>query len=464
MSSQASSQTFDVHEELASAPLSGFHIRLALLLAALILFDGYDTVNPSYAVHYLIPAWKLSPSQGGLLVSSGLFGFFFGAAGHGVLADRYGRRSVLLYALCLSAIATVLTPVVGVSLVTFCSIRFITGVGLGVLMPLATTYINEFAPRRFSNLMPVWGVAFGWALGATLASIAGIYLTPRFGWQFLYFLGVLAFPLLAITYTSLPESIRYLALQQRTVEVRALLSKLHPDRSAHYQGSEMRVFSSRAEKGSYAALLSVPYRRTSITIWIASCLSLFGVYALTGWIPSVMIQRGENFATGFSFGAIMQIASFLGALLGAYLIDRMGAAKQWMACLWFCGAISMALLAAVNQHLFNLIAVGLAGFGIPGAQFLLNNFTARSYETSIRASGVGAELATGRLGAILGPYIAGLLQQQYHSSRAMFVAVAATSLLASLAVLTLKTREPGITTSDPNLLPTALLDRIDEVA
>ena len=431
-------QAFDVHEELAEAPLSAFHVRLAVLLGALIVFDGYDTVNPSYAVHYLVPLWHLSAPEGGLLVSSGLFGFFFGAAAHGRLADIYGRRGVLLWALLLAALCTVLTPVLGKSIMPFCGIRFATGLGLGVLMPLATTYINEFAPRRYANMMPVWGVALGWSLGATAASVAGIWLTPRFGWSVLYYLGMAALPLLAVAIFALPESIRFLALRRQEAEVRKWLSIMRPDRAHLYQHAQMKTLSASIASGRMSALLAQPYRRTTLVLWAAAFLSLFGVYALSGWIPTVMIDRGEHFAAGFAFGAVMQMASFLGAAAGAYLIDREGSATRWLACLWFLGALSMGMLSVWNSHSINLLGVAFAGFGIPGAQFLLNNFTARSYETSIRATGVGAELAVGRLGAILGPYVAGLLQQRYQTSGAMFVAVAGSSLLAGVAVLTLR--------------------------
>jgi MFS family permease len=445
------SNVMDVHEELAEAPLAPFHIGLAAMLGGLIVFDGYDTVNPSYVVHYLAPAWHLTPSQGGLLVSSGLIGFLVGAAGHGTIADKYGRRGVLLGALWLATLCTLLTPVLGTSLLFFCLIRIATGVGLGVLLPLATTYMNEYAPRRYANTLPIWGVTLGWALGATAASFAGIFLTPRFGWQSLYYLGGCAFFLLGALHFGLPESAKYLALCGRTDEVRALLSRVRPGRTDFYRNAALRPPVRHTSQGNIAALIAAGYRRVTFTIWIAAFLSLFGVYALSGWIPSVMIQRGESFAAGFGFGAIMQIASFVGGLLGAYLIDRSGAATRWMAALWICGAVAVGLLTVVNTHAFNTVGVAIAGFGIPGAQFLLNNYTARTYETSIRASGVGMELAVGRLGAILGPYVAGLLQQIYHSPQAMFIAVAAAAMVAGIAILTLSTGRLSIT--DPNVGP-----------
>jgi MFS family permease len=340
----------DVHAELGSASVGRFHYALALILGSLIVFDGYDTVNPSYVVHYLAPVLALSPSQGGMLVSSGLIGFLVGAATHGSIADRYGRRTVLLGALWVAAICTVLTPAAGRSLLSFCLIRILTGVGLGVLLPLATTYMNEFSPHRYANLLPVWGVAFGWALGATLASFAGIYLTPEYGWQSLYYLGGLAFPLLIAMHLWLPESAKFLALRGLAAQTKALLLRIRPERAASYAEATLALPLSAGRRGSFGLLLAPGRRRLTLTIWLTAFLSLFGVYALSGWIPSVMIQRGESFAAGFSFGAVMQIASFVGALLGAWLIDRSGSATGWMAALWLCGGVAIAILAFFNSH------------------------------------------------------------------------------------------------------------------
>src|SRR5215813_3872956 len=110
----------DVHEELASAKVSGFHLRLGLIMALLTLFDGYDTFNPAYVIHYVAGPWGLKGGQAGLLISSGLIGFLIGAAVHGVVADRVGRRSTLLAGLWLTSIFTSLTAAFGDSFVSFC--------------------------------------------------------------------------------------------------------------------------------------------------------------------------------------------------------------------------------------------------------------------------------------------------------------------------------------------------------
>lgn len=156
------SQAIDVHEELAEAKVGSFHWRLGAIMGLLTLFDGYDTFDPAYVIHYVAGPWGLTAGQAGLLISSGLVGFLLGAAVHGVAADRFGRRGTLLTGLWITSIFTLMTAMFASSFASFCALRVLTGLGLGVLLPLATTYINELAPRRVANTFALWGVALGW--------------------------------------------------------------------------------------------------------------------------------------------------------------------------------------------------------------------------------------------------------------------------------------------------------------
>jgi MFS family permease len=425
----------DVHDELANAKVSGFHIRLGLIMGLLTLFDGYDTFNPAYVIHYVAGPWGLKGGQAGLLISSGLIGFLIGSAVHGVIADRFGRRGTLLAGLWLTSIFTVLTALFADSFASFCMLRVLTGLGLGVLLPLATTYINELAPRRVANTFALWGVALGWALGGTFAGLVGVFATPAYGWKALYWVGSLSFVLLPFLHAHLPESPKFMVLRSRTDEVRALLQKLRPDRAALYASAAISVASEHALKNPLPVLLSARYRRTTLAIWLSAFLSLFCIFGLTGWIPTVMMQRGETFSASFGFGAVMQIMSFLGGLALGALIDRFGRSRGLLALWWVTGGASVLVLVAFNTHVVNVTAVALAGFCIIGAQFVLNNFTANSYETGVRATAVGMELSIARVGAILGPLVAGSLQQIYQSPTPMFLSIGVSAAIAGAVIL-----------------------------
>jgi MFS family permease len=428
----------DVHEELANATVSGFHLRLGLIMGLLTLFDGYDTFTPAYVIHYVAGPWGLKGGQAGLLISSGLVGFLIGAAVHGLVADRLGRRGTLLGGLWITSIFTLLTAILADSFVSFCALRLCTGLGLGVLLPLATTYINELAPRRVANTFALWGVALGWALGGTVAGLAGVFATPVFGWKALYWIGSLSFLLLPFLHVQLPESPKFLVLRNRSDEILTLLRKLRPERSTMYASADLALMRPQGVNNPLAALLTAKYRRTTLAIWLSAFLSLFCVFGLTGWIPTVMMQRGESFSASFGFGAIMQIMSFLGALALGHLVDRLGKSRGLLGVWWASGGMAVLALVAFNTHLVNVTAVAMSGFCIIGAQFVLNNFTAASYETRVRATAVGMELATARIGAILGPIVAGTLQQVYQSPTPMFVSIGLAAVLAGAIILLAK--------------------------
>jgi AAHS family 4-hydroxybenzoate transporter-like MFS transporter len=425
----------DVHDELANAKVSGFHMRLGLIMGLLTLFDGYDTFNPAYVIHYVAGPWGLRGGQAGLLISSGLIGFLIGSAVHGVVADRFGRRGTLLGGLWIMSIFTLLTAIFADSFLSFCALRLCTGLGLGVLLPLATTYINELAPRRVTNTFALWGVALGWALGGTVAGLVGVFATPAFGWKALYWVGSMSFLLLPFLHAQLPESPKFLVLKNRSEEIRALLRRLRPERASFYASAGIAMARRHELDNPVSVLLTQKYRRTTLSIWLSAFLSLFCIFGLTGWIPTVMMQRGETFSASFGFGAVMQIMSFLGALVLGHLIDRLGKSRGLLAVWWAIGGLAVLTLVAFNSHIVNVTAVAVAGCCILGAQFVLNNFTAASYQTGVRATAVGMELAIGRVGAILGPLVAGTLQQIYQSPVPMFVSIGLSAISAGAIIL-----------------------------
>lgn len=429
------SQVIDVHAELADARVSGFHWRLGAIMGLLTLFDGYDTFNPAYVIHYVAGPWGLKAGQAGLLISSGLVGFLLGAALHGVAADRLGRRVTLLAGLWITSVFTLFTAVHANSFTTFCVLRLLTGMGLGVLLPLATTYINELAPRRVANTFALWGVALGWAAGGTLAGVVGVFATPSWGWQSLYWIGSVSFLLLPFMHLMLPELPKFLAIEGRVAEIREMLARLRPERAHIYASATIAAESNQTSGNLILELLQPRYRRTTLAIWVTAFLSLFCIFGLSGWIPTVMIQRGETFAASFGFGALMQIMSFVGGIVLGHLVDRFGRSRGLLGLWWGLGGCAVLTLVFLNDHVVNVSCVAAAGFFIIGAQFVLNNFTAAAYETNVRATAVGMELGVGRVGAILGPFVAGALQQTYQSSLPMFVSIGCAALAAGGIVL-----------------------------
>jgi AAHS family 4-hydroxybenzoate transporter-like MFS transporter len=429
--------TIDVREEIAVAPLRRYHVFLAALIALVVFFDGYDNFNPSYVIHYVAEPWHLRQGQAGLLVSSGLFGFMISALAQGAISDRYGRRTSVLIGLWIATIFSLATALFANSFLTFCVFRLFTGLGLGVLLPVSVTYMNEVAPRSVRQTFSTWGWTLGFIGGAVAASIVGVFLTPRFGWPVLFYLGSLSVVLAVACHFLLPETPQCSAMRGNMRDVARVLARLNPSRAAAYEapGVTFALGEPSDRMASVPLLLSPRYRMISLPLWFSAIFVLYGVYGITGWIPTVMMQRGETFAASFSYGALIMGSSFFGTLACGYLADRLGRGREILTIWWCAGAICITVLALVNLHWLNVLCLAGAGFFIVGAQGGLNNFTAGLYDTEIRGTAVGFMLGFGRIGAVLGPYISGLLQQAIPGSSVLFASLGLAVLFGALSVL-----------------------------
>lgn len=442
MAATESGPTLDAREELRSASLSPFHWALIASIIAATVFDGYDTLNPSYVIHYVVKPWGLSHSEAGFLVSSGLIGFAVGALAHGPVADRYGRRPVLLSALLCAGVFSMLTAALAGSFATFVTLRGITGLSLGVIMPLGTAYINEFTPAASGNRMGTLGIS-GYAFGGVLASAAGIWLTPGHGWQILYWLGGLSVPLAIVLWFTLPESVQFLVMRGRHEDAAEVLGRARPDRAGAYAGAVFGRPRDRARTAEIVAiLLSDRHRRTTVALWACAFLVLFDIYGLSGWMPTLMEARGNGFGTSFSFGALLQLGGVVGGLFVALLDDRgWTSMRRGLVYLLALSTVAVALIAAIDGTVMDIVLVAIAGFGIVGGQFVLNGLAAQSYPTHVRGTGTGAMFGVGRVGAILGPYAGGWLLGWFHDDNTvLFVAVAVAAALGALVALGLGRR------------------------
>jgi len=286
-------------------------------------------------------------------------------------------------------------------------------------------------------MFALWGWALGFGAGGVVASMIGVYLTPTLGWQALYYVASLSVVLVIICHAALPESLQYMAMRGKTKDIASVLARVHPANAARYlaAGAQFEFPEPSDKIASLSLLLSARYRGRTLAVWTAAFCVLFGIFGLTGWVPTAMIQRGETFAASFGFGALIQVMAFIGSLLCGFIADRYHAARGAMAVWWLGGALALSTLALINQHALNFFCVGAAGFCILGAQNILNNFTAAAYDTEVRGTGVGMMLGVGRFGGILGPFITGVMQQITPGSAGLFATIGLAVLLGAIAIL-----------------------------
>ncbi|TWB70711.1 AAHS family benzoate transporter-like MFS transporter/AAHS family 4-hydroxybenzoate transporter-like MFS transporter [Nitrospirillum amazonense] len=421
-------------EELATAPMGIFHRRFALLMGLIMFFDGYDLFNAAYVIPLVRRSWQPSPSLIGIMLSAGIFGLAIGSVLQGLLADRYGRRRVLVAALWLLMAANLVLALVVQGPVAFAVCRLVLGLALGMVTPLVLTYLNEWTPARCANTYVTWVFQLGLSLGGICAGLAGVFLTAVHGWQALYYTGALS-GLVAVAATLwLPESVQYLALKGDFGQVRRLLAALRPDRAWLYDTAAL-VHPRRAPKAAVGVLLAPIYRRNTLVHWAVGFLSLFCVHGLTGWLPTIVVARGAAVSSAFAYGTLIMVASIFGGMAAGWLADHWRSRVKTMAGGYLLAVLAMAGLGVVSGGPATVALVAAAGFCIFGAQAVLNNYQAMTYHTEVRGTGLGVAVGLNRVGGILGPSVIGVIGTLSADPLYVFLVLAAAALLAGLISL-----------------------------
>src|ERR1700710_469173 len=211
---QASGTPVDVAQFIEQQPVGGFQFRLLLTCAAVLFLDGFDTQAIGYVPPPLAKECGLAQGAHGAVVSAGLFGLMIGALLFGPLADRIGRKKIIIFSTLAFGLGTLATAFVQ-DVNTLLAIRFLTGLGLGGAMPNTIALTSEFSPHRRRATMVM--AMFCWfSVGAALGGFLAAGLIPYFGWRSVFIVGGAA-PLLLAPFLALklPESVRFLALTGR---------------------------------------------------------------------------------------------------------------------------------------------------------------------------------------------------------------------------------------------------------
>jgi MFS transporter, AAHS family, 4-hydroxybenzoate transporter len=430
-----SASTVDVADFIDAQPVGGFQIRLLLTCAAVLLLDGFDTTAIGFVAPPLAKEWGLSKAALGPVFSAGLFGLMIGALLFGPLADRIGRKNIIVFSTLvfgIGALATALARDVN----TLLAIRFLTGLGLGGAMPNTIAMTSEFSPTRRRATM-VMVMFCGFSLGAALGGFLAAALVPQFGWRSVFVVGGIAPLLLApVLALRLPESVRFLALTGRApARVAQLLGHIGP--TAGFAPATRFVVHEPTLAGMPVMHLFRD-RRTPVTLllWVVFFMSLLDLYFLSNWLPTVLNDLGASVSAAAVIGSMLQIGGVAGSFALGSVIDRFS--FRALALVYFMAVFAVGAIGQLG-HSAVLVAIAIfaAGFCIVGGQIAANGLAATFYPTSIRATGVGWALGIGRVGSIVGPLVGGALLTMKWSTGAVFMAAAAAALCAALAAFLL---------------------------
>ncbi|QJY48008.1 MFS transporter [Pseudonocardia broussonetiae] len=428
----------DLDEVIGRSRFGPLHVRIVLLAGLVILFDGYDLTIYGAAVPRMIVEFGISPATAGLIGSGALVGMMIGAMAFGALADKVGRRRpiiacVVLYTVFTGAVFLAATPwEVGVY-------RFLAGLGLGGVMPNAVALVTEYAPTRLRSTM-VSVMFSGYMVGGIAAALLGVALIPAYGWRSLFLLGAL--PLLAVPLLVkyLPEAPAFLLRRGRADELAATLRALDPGLPPH---GDLRVTAGAepAGRSPVASLFRNGNGVNTAMLWIAFFMVLLMIYGLLTWLPQLMIEAGYPLGSSLSFLMTLFLAGIVITWVGGYLSDRYGT-RPVLIVSYLVAAVFVAALGFLGDSslLWVYASVALGGGATFAAQIFANAYAAQFYPSSARSAGIGWALGIGRIGAIIGPLLGGVLLSAGVPLHVNFLAFAVPGIIAAAALGLIRNR------------------------
>ena len=427
----------NVQTLLNEHPFSGFQWVIFALCFLIVLLDGFDTAAIGYIAPSLIGEWGVSKPALAPVLSAALFGLAAGALFSGPLADRLGRKSVLVGSVAVFAVSC-LASGFSPDIWTLAVLRFVTGLGLGAAMPNAVTLMSEYCPD--SRRATLTNAMFcGFPLGAAFGGFLAAWMIPHFGWRSVLILGGAA-PLLLLValIVLLPESVRHMVANNYPAErIRKVLSRIAGDAVQGVQRFVMTESKPQPESQASSGMgvvLSREYRVGSIMLWIAYFMGLVIFYALMNWMPVLFREAGLDPKTGTLVAALFPLGG-VGAVLFGWLMDRFNA-NRIIAIGYALTAASIWWIGQTAGHLgWLVVAVFLAGTIMNTAQSSMPALAAAYYPTRGRATGVAWMLGIGRFGGIAGSFLVAELSARQLGFSEIFAVVAIPGVIAMAALI-----------------------------
>jgi AAHS family 4-hydroxybenzoate transporter-like MFS transporter len=426
----------NIPDLLANSKLGPLQKRVFLLCLMTLIIDGFDVQAMGFLIPALSAAWNVEPAQFRTVLPAANFGVLIGSLLLSPVADKIGRRPILVWSTLWFAVMT-LGAAFAQNVDQLFWLRLVAGIGMGCIIPNATALIGEYSPaaRRVTLMMTI---TVGFTAGGAIAGFVSRALIPAFGWQSVFIVGG-AIPLVIAVamFAALPESLQFLAVRRRRLDqVARWLTQLDPtikvDASTEYVANE-------ESKGGVTFVHLFRDKRSLVTVllWIVNFMNLLNLYSVSSWLPTVVNGMGYDQNTSVLVGTVLWVGGTIGTFGLAWAISRSGFTRTLMFN-YVVAAIAIAFIGHPGISLMMLtVIVFVTGWCVVGGQPGMNAFAATFYPTYLRSTGVGWALGIGRVGAIVGPYIGGRMIGAHWTSQQLFWAAAVPAVISACTLLVL---------------------------
>ncbi|MTH45481.1 MFS transporter [Intestinirhabdus alba] len=423
----------DIQVFINEHPFSKYQWLILVLCFITVAMDGFDTAIIGFIASDLVQEWGVEKSALGPVMSAALVGLAAGALTAGPLADKIGRKTVLIVSIVVFGGFSLLTAFAD-TLNQLTALRFLTGLGLGAAMPNAATLMSEYAPERrralLVNLMFV-----GFPIGSSLGGFISAWLIPHYGWQSVLILGgAMPLALAVVLVFLLPESARYLVVKNRPQQqIAAILRRIAPlaegARFVLHEAGQVK------EKSALGVIFSRRYAVGTVMLCLTYFMGLLIFYLLTSWLPLLIRETGATLSQASIITALFPLGGGIGVLALGALMDKMDPNKV-VAVGWLLTGLFVCLVGFSTSSLVLMgVMVFIAGTIMNGAQSSMPALAAGFYPTQGRATGVAWMLGLGRFGGILGAFSGAFLMQAQLAFETIFTLLAIPAFVSALALM-----------------------------
>lgn len=425
-------QAIDVNSVIDRDKLSPLQWMVFFLGFLIFFCDGLDTGIIGFIAPALLDDWGITKPELAPVLSAALVGMSIGALSSGPLADKYGRKKVIITTTLIFSVFTILCGF-ATSTQDLVIYRFITGIGLGAATPNISTMVSEYMPnKRRAFLTGIAGCGF--MLGISCGGVLSALLLENLGWAKIVILGgIIPLILVAILLVKLPESTQYLVKMNRQAQAKSILEKIQGHPFEQNITLKLAIAESDDGEGPVKQVLG-KYLWGSAMLWLCCFMGLLVFYLLTSWMPTILKTAGFTMQQSSLLTAIFPFGGVIGAIIMGWYMDKLNPTNV-IKYSYFLAFVLFILTGFVSSNIV-LFGVGLFLIGalLVGAQSSILPLSALFYPSTCRAVGVSWMHGIGRIGAILGAFYGSLIFTFELSLAGIFYVLAIPTLIAFIAL------------------------------